>query len=120
MGRDLVFVDLTKERLAAMPAGDEIGVGARNGVEQLAEDHKSGSTPDMTRSNHDVRFTPKADIRPTDRDVCFGPKGDIVTVVRHNERGRQLSFRTAAKTWLEERRRKHPHRLCDEVAGTVP
>ena len=23
-----------------MPAGDEIGVGARNGVEQLAEDHR--------------------------------------------------------------------------------
>jgi hypothetical protein len=44
---------------------------------------------------------PKADIRPRDQDVCFGPKGDIVTVVRHNERGRQLSLQIAAKTWLE-------------------
>jgi hypothetical protein len=44
---------------------------------------------------------PKADIPRRDRNVRFGPKGDIVTVVRHNERGRQLSLQIAAKTWLE-------------------
>ena len=37
---DLLQHRIDDQRLAAMPAGDEIGVGARNAVEELAEDHR--------------------------------------------------------------------------------
>ena len=37
---DLLQHRIDDQRLAALPAGDEIGVGAGNAVEQLAEDHQ--------------------------------------------------------------------------------
>jgi hypothetical protein len=39
VARDLVEHGVDDQRLAAAPAGQEIGVGAGDGVEHLAEDH---------------------------------------------------------------------------------
>ena len=51
---DLLQHRIDDQRLAAMPAGDEIGVGAGNAVEELAEDHRRLHSANLRRAPREV------------------------------------------------------------------
>jgi hypothetical protein len=55
---DLLQHGIDDQRLPAAPAGHEVAIGARNAVEELAEDHRAtplvGALPDTPRRSADT------------------------------------------------------------------
>src|ERR1700731_993837 len=70
---DLLQHRIDDQRLAAMPAGNEIGVSAGNAVEELAEYHRRLRSANLTPDTSRKRQAPSKGAAIVRREKCFAP-----------------------------------------------